>query len=286
MNSTKSCLLSGASGFIGRDKALALEGDGWKVTRGIRQADSDLKDGCLYLNLSDPTTIRSLLKTHCLDAIVHLGVQVVWSGATEAEMFVPNVLSTGCLSHLARHWNARLVFASAAILHGAKMERIESQSPVLLDTLYGRSKWLGEQLIVASHAKHCLLRIAGVFGLDGLAHLAINKAIWDAGKGESPTLVGYGGASRNYVYVNDVAQAIVYPLRVGLDGIHLLSGQEILSIADMLRAICDEFLPGMHPISKIGPESTDQIVQPSSELPVTRGFRQALSDIRKAGTEA
>ena len=286
MNSNKSLLLTGANGFIGRATAVALECDGWKVTRSIRQADSDLKDGCINLNLSDPTTIFSLLKTHHFDAIVHLGAQVGLSGATEAEMFVPNVLSTGCLSHLARDWNARLVFASTAIIHGAKMERIESHSPVLLDTPYARSKWLGEQLIVTSHARHCVLRIAGVFGLNGPAHLAINKAIQDADKGKAPTLMGYGRAVRNYVYVNDVAQAIVYSLRAGLDGIHLLGGQEILSIADMLRAICDEFLPGMHPISKVGPEATDQIIKPSTYLPGTRGFRQALSDIRKSGTEA
>lgn len=150
--------------------------------------------------------------------------------------------------------------------------------------VYVRSRWLGEQLIFASHTRHCVLRIAGVFGRDGPMHLAINKAIQDAAKGKAPKLMGYGGAVLNYVYVNDVAQAIVYSPRAGLDGIHLLSGQKILSIADMLRSICDGFLPRLHPISKEGPEATDQIVEPSCQLTVTRRFWQALTDIRKSGS--
>lgn len=95
MNSTRSLLLTGANGFIGPATAVALEGDGRKMNKSIRQASTALNDGSIYFYLSDSTALFSLSKTHRFDAIVHIGAQVDWSGAAEAEMFVPNVLSTG-----------------------------------------------------------------------------------------------------------------------------------------------------------------------------------------------
>jgi UDP-glucose 4-epimerase len=224
-----------------------------------------------------------MAETVHFDAIVHLGTHVGWSGAAESEMFTPNILSTGCLAHLAKRWNAQLIFASAAIVHGARKEKIESSSPIFPDTDYARTKWLGEQLIMASQAHYCVLRIAGVFGFGGPAHLAMNNALNAAFRGETPTMVGHGRATRNYIYVKDVAHAIEHALRLNLEGTHLLAGNEVLSIGDMLRAICDEFLPGARPLSKEGPEATDQVVDSSSVLPVSRGFREALADIRKEG---
>jgi UDP-glucose 4-epimerase len=196
-------------------------------------------------------------------------------------MFVPNVLSTGCLAYLATLWDAHLIFASTAIVHGVMNETIDLDSPVSPDTAYAKSKWLGEQLLAASNAKHCILRIAGVFGCDGPAHLGLNRAIDGAIKGEPPLQIGSGAALRNYVYVKDVAQAIVYALQERLVGTHLLSGHEVVSVSEMLQQVCDTFAPGLHPVIKDGPQAFNQVITPSIFLPKTREFREALNDIRK-----
>lgn len=281
MTATKTVLVTGATGFLGRATVPVLAEAGWQITRGSRSAAEPLAKGVVRLNLAEPATLLALAKQARFDAIVHLGARISWTGETEAELFVPNVLATGCLAYLAGLWDARLIFASAAIVHGVRQETIESDSPLCPDTAYAKSKWLGEQLLATSNTKHCVLRIAGVFGANGPVHLGLNRAIGGAIKGEPPLQIGSGKALRSYVYAKDVAQAIVYALQEHLGGIHLLAGHEVISVSEMLQGVCDTFSPGQHPVIKDGPEAMNQVIKPSIFLPATRGFREALIDIRK-----
>lgn len=281
MDTAKTVLLTGATGFIGRETVLALVGVGWRVTKGYRSAGKAIVNGHIHLDLSEPATILALKREVRFDAIVHLGAHIGLSGTTESEMFVPNVLSTGCLAYLARLWDAPLIFASTAIVHGVKKETIEFDSPICPDTAYANSKWLGEQLLSASGSHYCVLRIAGVFGCGGPAHLGLNRAIDGAMRGEPPIQMGSGEAVRNYIYVKDVANAIVYALQERLEGTHLLAGHEGMRISRMLQEVCDLFLPGQQPVLKDGPEAMSQIIKPSTHMPRSRGFCQALTDIRK-----
>jgi nucleoside-diphosphate-sugar epimerase len=280
LSADKWVLVTGATGFIGRATVAALSGAGWTVTQGSRSSGANTARDTVNLDLADASTVLALAKGSRFDAIVHLGAHVGLSETTEATMFAPNILSTGCLAYLANLWDAHMLYSSTAIVHGVRCARIEQDSPLSTDTAYARSKWLGEQLLTASGAQHCVLRIAGVFGSTGPAHLGLNRAIDGATKGESPVQVGDGRALRNYIYVKDVAQAIVHAVEERLSGAHLLAGHEIVSLGEMLQQVCDTFMPGSHPVSKDGPQATDQLVTPSSSLPMTRSFREALIDIR------
>ena len=281
MSVIRTVLITGATGFVGRATDAALADAGWKITQGARSMGVSVTPGVVHIDLADPITILALAQGPRYDAIVHLGAQIGWSGASESEMYAPNVLATGCLAYLAGLWDAHLIYASTAIVYGARNEAISSESPVCPDTAYAKSKWLGEQLLEASNARHCILRIAGVFGNNGPAHLGLNHAIEGAIKGEPPLQVGSGSALRNYVYVKDVAQAIVYALRVRAMGTHLLAGHEIISVGEMLKQVCDILAPGMHPVVKSGVQAMNQVVVPSAFLPKTRSFRASLIDIRE-----
>lgn len=280
MGKTRSVLVTGATGFIGRATVAGLQQAGWEVTRGVRFAAHSLAEGEIYLDLDNPAVILELERNTRFDAVVHLGANIGWSGASEAEMFTPNILATGCLALLASQWNAHLIYASAAIVCGVKSERIDASTPINADTAYAQSKRLGEQLIEASHVPHCVLRIGGVFGASGPAHLGLNRAIDTALEGNPPTQRGSGSALRNYIYVKDVAEAIVFVLRQRLEGTHLLAGSEVASVSKMLQTICETLLPGLPPIVVEGPEATSQLIEPSKYLPKSRGFREALLDIK------
>lgn len=284
MVAEKTVLVTGATGFIGQATVLALAEAGWQVATGSRSVIEPTAKGVVSLDLSEPAALLALAKRVRFDAIVHLGARIGWTGEVDAELFVPNVLATGCLAYLASYWDARLIFASAAIVHGIRKEKIEADSPIFTDTAYAKSKWLGEQLLTASNVKHCILRIAGVFGCGGPAHLALNRAIEGAIKGELPIQIGSGNALRNYIYVKDVAHAIAYVLQEHVAGVHLLAGGEVLSVREMLQAVCDTFLSRGNPVIKDGPEAMNQIVKPSIVLPASRKFREALIDIYREVT--
>lgn len=272
-------LVTGANGFVGRATVAALQDAGWTVIRGIRRLPSCREEGLARIDLDDPASILCFSEQQRCDAIVHLAARVGWSGATGAEMYVPNVLSTACLAELAARWDCLFVFASAAIVCGAQSQMISSDSPVRIDTEYGKTKWLGEQIIAAAGLTHCILRIAGVFGVHGPEHLGLNRAIDSAIRGVRPLLVGEGSARRNYVYVKDVAQTIVSVLDSRITGEHLLAGRDVLSVAQMVGIVCETFLPNQTPDVQQGVEALNQIVEPSDALPTPLGFREAMRDI-------
>jgi nucleoside-diphosphate-sugar epimerase len=283
MGQEKSVLVTGATGFIGRATVSSLEQAGWRVTKAHRSTDPAITEDVIAQDLAKPDAILALANDVRFDAIVHLGAHINWSGATDSEMYVPNVLSTGCLALLASRWNAHLIFCSAAIVCGVRTQKIDARSPNAPDTAYAHSKWLGEQLIVASQCTHCILRVAGVFGADGPMHLGLNRAIDDAIKGTPPTQIGAGRALRNYIYVKDVAETIAFVLKSKLEGIHLLAGSEAMHVSQMLREICEIFCPDQLPALQDGHEAISQVIQPSRDLPMTRKFREALADIKGVG---
>jgi nucleoside-diphosphate-sugar epimerase len=281
MSRVKTVLVTGANGFIGRSVVAELESAGWLVTKGIRSSQKILGEGFIGLDLNDPDSLLSLGSGVRFDAIVHLGAHIGWNdSASDAELYVPNVLATGLLAFLAAEWNSYLVFSSAALVCGARTEKINIKSSINLDTPYAKSKFIGEELIIASKIRACILRIAGTFGYMGPAHLGLNQAIACAISGVSPTQINSGKALRNYIYVKDVRQSIVYALDHQIQGIHFLPGSEVLSVAQMLGEVCDVFLPGQHPVAKHGEESSDQIIKSSALLPRSRSFHDALVDIK------
>ena len=283
MGVSKTVLITGATGFIGRATVDALITGGWQVVQAIRSPNLLLKEGQVYLDLNNPESIIALVKRTRCDAIVHCGALIDFTGATEYEMYIPNVLATGLLTYIAKLWEAQLVFTSTAIVHGIKNESISIDSMVYPDSAYTKGKWLGEQLIVNSYEQHSILRIGGVFGRNGPEHLGLNLAIAGAIRGKVPVQIGSGAALRNYVYVKDVGQAIKFVLQERVFGTHLLAGNEIISFSMMLQQICQVFLPGMHPRNKEGVQAINQIITPSVFLPKSREFKNALLDIQNGG---
>ena len=68
-------------------------------------------------------------------------------------------------------------------------EKITQDSSVNADTPYGKSKWLAEELIRMSGVNHCILRIGGVFGLNGPMHLGLNRTILNVIEKISPKII-------------------------------------------------------------------------------------------------
>ncbi len=272
---TKRVLITGAGGFTGSVLRRLLGEVGWAVVPMDVQVE-----GGVSADFCDPGFGRVLSRLEPVDAVVHLGTRVGWDGASRADLFRPNVLATGQLAAWAAEKGAYFVFASAALIAGERETYITSGMGVNTrnDYLYG--KWLAEELIRMSGVSHCMLRISGIFGHNGPAHLGLNRAVSGALEGHVPVRYGDGKIKRNYIYVHDLCLTIKHCLENRLEGIHLTAGAEANSLADMLQTICDVFLPGKSPEVRPGGGS-DQVVEASSLLPGGRTFRAALEDILK-----
>ena len=140
------------------------------------------------------------------------------------------------------------------------------------DSGYGESKLLADKIIMSSGCDYSILQVESLVDMDH--HLRINKAIDDAIKGKTPSVTGKGAAKRNYVYVRDVAKAIVKCIEQKITGVHYLGG-EVKTIESMLIDLCEIFVPGNHPKYIHGESASDQIIENSEHFSITP-FRTAL----------
>jgi UDP-glucose 4-epimerase len=272
-------LLTGASGFVGRRLAKRLRNEGWQVT-GLSRRSEHPDD--LAADLADPRTSIDLMETgKRFDVVLHLGASVALDASKGAELFASNVYGTAAIVRLAQLWQSKFVLASTIAVHGSRTPEISLSSCLDPDTAYAQSKLLAEQLVESSGIPSMVLRLSGIFGAAGPAHLGLNRAISGALSGTPPVRVGGGSAKRNYLYVDDAVEAFVWALSGMETGTRLVAGHEVSSVAEMLDEVCSVLLPASNVVVQPGAEANDQVVQTSSDLPPGHSFREALMSIKR-----
>jgi UDP-glucose 4-epimerase len=269
-------VITGASGFIGHSCCEYFNQKGYDVIRVGRSTQDDI-----YCDLARPESILMLREIYRCEAIIHLGAHVGLDNSSVKDMYMPNVVAAALIADIARARGAHLVFASTAIISGLKTEHISSCTENNPDTPYAYSKKLAEQCIVASDVPASILRIGGVFGLNGPQHLGLNRVIKGALCGQTPIIHGSGSGKRNYIYVKDLASLIFQAVQARLAGIHLVSGPEILSIAEMYQSVCEVFGLATGPLFSPGDSTRSQIIHSSARFMGTSSFRDSLNAIKK-----
>jgi len=275
----KRVLVTGANGFIGSTFLKRLADTKWEVI-SLKRKSSILKNEVI-LDFCDEDFYVKIDALPKVDAVIHLGARIGWDGSSRSDLFVPNVLATAELARWSNKIGAYLIFASAAIICGLGNPHIESDSKPKFDSDYGYSKWLAEELIKMSEVEHAILRICGVFGKDGPKHLSMNRSIDNALNGIRPIQYGAGNQKRNYIYVEDLADILLYCLENRIKGTHLVAGSNINTISEMLNIICNVLIPGKKPEYKAGDNSHDQIIEHSQVLPKGCSFMDALCNLKK-----
>ena len=272
-------LITGAGGFIGSQFLRRLADTKWEVI-SLNRSSRTLKNE-VVLDFCDEDFYVKLNSLPRVDAVVHLGARIGWDGGSRSDLFVSNVLATAELARWSNKVGAYLIFASAAIICGLGNTYIKSDSKPKFDSDYGYSKWLAEELIRMSGVKHTIMRIGGAFGRNGPKHLSLNLSIDNALNGIRPIQYGVGNQKRNYIYVEDLADILLYCLENRIEGTHLVAGSNINTISEMLETICHILLPDKKPEYKAGDNGPDQIMEHSQALPKGRSFEDAICDLKK-----
>lgn len=134
--------------------------------------------------------------------------------------------------------DARLVFASSADVYGPWFdepvsEEVEPQPA----TPYARAKLTAERQMAEVTADCALLRLATVYGPSEHARRAIPVFIAALARGEEPVVHGDGSDVRDYVYVGDVAAAVVNACCGPGSGVLNLGSGTGRSTLDVLRSV-------------------------------------------------
>ncbi|GLZ12413.1 UDP-glucose 4-epimerase GalE [Actinomadura sp. NBRC 104425] len=246
-------LVTGAAGYVGYAVGRRLVAAGHAVDGLVRDAGQDLPPGVRPLvgDLLDPPALRAVL-TEPYDAVCHLAAltRVRESFEEPLRFFAVNVQGTVNLLDLLAT-GTRVVYGSTAAVYGTpEWQPIhEDQTPAPASP-YGASKLAAEQ-VVRWHARTgaigaVVLRTFNVAGaVDGRGDPDPTRLIPRAlavAAGEAPHLEinGAGDAVREYVHVDDLADAHVRALsavRPGEDRVYNVGSGAPVSVRDVVAAV-------------------------------------------------
>ncbi len=210
-------LLTGAAGLIGMAARQALGAAGHDVVAvditDFGRIDPDL----CRVALDDTAGIERLLVERRIEAIVHCGaISGPMMARGQPLMLVSvNIDATAVLLDLARrHGLRRFVFCSSISVYGdVGVATITEATPLRPTSVYGATKVACEQLIQGFAAEYGLdgvsLRIARVYGPYRRANCHLKGLIEDALSGRATAIPCDPAFVYHYVYVDDVAAAIL-----------------------------------------------------------------------------
>jgi nucleoside-diphosphate-sugar epimerase len=249
-------LITGASGFVGRDLTHALS----KAGHGIRAAARDLSaikpdvniETVSLPDLSQPVDWRPLLRD--VDAVVHLaGIAHVSNAITEERYDKVNRLATKSLALAASMAPSvqRLVFVSSIRAQtGPSSDRVltESDTPAPTDA-YGRSKLAAEGFVCGYGVPATILRPVVIYGPQARANVAQLMKI-----ASLPFPLPFGAFSnkRSLLALANMISAIQFVLEqpASAGETYVVADQTPVSLADMISIMrrASGRKPGLIPV--------------------------------------
>lgn len=243
-------LVTGGAGFVGSHVLDSLQRQGHEARNFDLVASPYHCNGnsveTVIGDLRDEEAVRAAVRG--CDAIIHLAaiadVNVVVEDPRRAEDV--NVRGTRVLLDAAHAEGvARFVYASTVWVYGNAVNGtpVTEESPLVLPThLYTATKLAGE-MYTRSYGElygvpHTILRFGIPYGPRARAAAVLAAFVARARQGEALTIAGDGGQTRQFVYVEDLADGVVATLAPqAVDRTYNLVRDESVSIRQIAEVV-------------------------------------------------
>jgi nucleoside-diphosphate-sugar epimerase len=288
-------LVTGGAGFIGSHlvSALVARGDTVRVlddlSSGSKANLTGLDVDLVVGDIRDAGTVTHAVET--IDTILHLAafVSVPASMEDPAACYETNVIGSLNILQAARQGGVRrVVLASSAAVYGERDEIVsETDKPVPVSP-YAASKLSMEHLAqMFTHAyglETVCLRFFNVFGSrqspDSPYAAAIPRFTQDLIDKNQITILGDGGQTRDFVYIDDVVQGIIKASEVdGVGGeVYNLAGGKSIAILELVDILHRFFPEAMEPKYGLAREGDIRFSQANIEKAIQAlGYRPEVS---------
>ena len=154
-------LVTGVNGQLGYELVKELNNKGYT---DILAVDKDEMD------ITNKDMVNNVIKNYHPDVIFHCAA---WTAVDKAEdekeaCYNVNVNGTKYISEAAKEIDAKLIYISTDyVFDGTKEGLYEIDDEVNPKSVYGETKYEGEQLVRQNNLKHFIVRISWVFGING-----------------------------------------------------------------------------------------------------------------------
>jgi len=248
-------LVTGGAGFIGThvNKLLLKQGHEVSVFDDLSKGHKNQLDSRVNFiegNLLDIEKLENILPGH--DAVIHMAsfIEVGESVKKPVEFVENNILGTATLLEAMRKTGVyKIIFSSSACVYGrpTKIPITEEDPMGQQENPYGLTKVSMEQLCILYHTLHnfdvTILRYFNPYG-PGEMHIpethAIPNFIKAALSKKSVPLYWKGEQVRDFIYIEDLAEAHVLPL--SKKGLHIYNvgtqtGSKIIDVVEKIFEI-------------------------------------------------
>lgn len=153
-------LITGANGMLGRTLILALSSD-YDVIASTRET----------CDITDSEAVFKLISTDLPDVVIHCAaITDVERCERDVELaYQTNTLGAKYIAQACSKYHARLIAISTDYVFDGKLDRPYSEQDIPNggETVYGKTKWLGEKAIKKYCPNHVIARVAWLYGAGG-----------------------------------------------------------------------------------------------------------------------
>lgn len=224
-------LVTGASGYIG--KYLCDE---------LKQKNIDFNSPSRYeLNLLNYNEVSDYVRVNNISNVIHLAANIDTdniSGIFESNIHALYIILRVVINEHIQHFT----FVSTNNVYGTgyKEPIIESNHCIPhFNNGYAISKYAGELMVIdqmqATKMNYAIARIGDVYGPNQKRGELVKKIIQNMKDKTPQKIYGSGKRQRDYIYVEDVAKALVYISEHHLRGIYNVSTGIGTSVCEMIE---------------------------------------------------
>lgn len=225
----KRVIVTGGAGFIGSHVVEELLRHDYKVTvidnfsTGYHKNIAGLPVDVYTYDVTDPGIADLILSLHS-DSIIHLAAQVSVAQSVRDPLFDEQVNVRGSLQVLhaaVRSSVGKIVFASSAAVYGSPIELpVTTEHPTRPESPYGLTKLTVEHYLETFYKlfqlPYCILRFSNVYGprQDAKGEGGVVSIFSERlSQNNPPFIFGDGEQTRDFIYVKDIASAVVKSLQ-------------------------------------------------------------------------
>jgi dTDP-4-dehydrorhamnose reductase len=208
-------LITGATGLLGAEVVKHFRKNWHQVLECSRAPLTVVDSHRASMDITDPDQVEAIFDAFRPDVVVHCAAMThVDACETDPqEAYRVNTFGTEVIAAHCQRVGAACVYISTDYVFdgakGAPYHEYDAPNPL---SVYGRSKYLGEQAVQALCPRHYIVRVAWLYGV---GRKTFPQFILDAARqGQSPTVIADQIGSPTYVA--DVADRL---LLAGADGL-------------------------------------------------------------------
>jgi len=251
MPNLRKFIVTGGAGFIGSHVVDLLASGGHRVmvldnfSTGRRENLLPERENVSVMECDirrDGEVMAAFLVDRDIDAVIHLAAQAAITTAQQNPYTDLSINGMGTLTLLKmceKFKVKRFIYASTSAVYGDRLLGMSEETPIRPENYYGVSKATGELYTRIADLRATILRFGNVYGPRQVPigeNQVIARMMRHLFQGEEFYIFGDGKQCRDFIYVEDVARAVMMAID-GPMGIYNIAGGRSYSINQISKLV-------------------------------------------------